>query len=109
MMETSKLFPDGFNLTRTNDSIDRKNFAKHSTRTQCWPRYYLLDFGLSRVYDPALGPPQEDIIRGGDKSAPEHQGDNMSCNPFPTDIYYFGNMFEASFPDPNVRRDRLGL
>lgn len=73
-------------------------FALTSTRTECWPRYYLIDFGLSRRYNPVHGPPLEDVILGGDKSPPEHApGNTMGCNPFPTDTYYVGNLLKRYF------------
>ncbi|KAJ7690338.1 hypothetical protein B0H17DRAFT_1134368 [Mycena rosella] len=60
------------------------------------PRYYIIDFGLSRRYDPALnGPPREEVILGGDKSPPERR--NNWCNPSPTDIYYLGNVLKEEF------------
>ena len=76
------------------DDLDRFDLsvpAKHFTRSECPPKYYFIDFGLSRRYDPKDGPPLEPIIRGGDKSVPEFQNSNAPCNPFPTDIYYLGN------------------
>ncbi|KAJ7152632.1 hypothetical protein C8R43DRAFT_1189593 [Mycena crocata] len=80
-----------FTLNTTNDDL-----TYFITRTACWPRYYSIDFGLSRRYDPDKGPPLEEMIRGGDKSAPEHR-DGDSCNPFPTDIYYLGNLLDREF------------
>ncbi|KAJ7658076.1 hypothetical protein B0H17DRAFT_955399 [Mycena rosella] len=95
VLDPEKLFPHGTHpinvwATPTNDAL-----AYHTHRTACWPRYYIIDFGLSRRYDPANGPPLEDVIRGADKSPPEHRG--TSCNPFPTDIYFLGNMLREDF------------
>ncbi|EIW62677.1 uncharacterized protein TRAVEDRAFT_43020 [Trametes versicolor FP-101664 SS1] len=58
-------------------------------------KYYFIDFGLSRRYDPMDGPPREHPIRGGDKSVPEFQPGVWKgelLDPFPTDIYYLGNL-----------------
>jgi len=77
-----------------HDERDRFDFsveAKHYTRSQDPPRYYLIDFGLSRRYDPKDGPPLEPPIFGGDKSVPEFRKSVAPCNPFSTDIYYAGN------------------
>jgi hypothetical protein len=75
---------------------DYRGKTEGRTRTWCRPRYYLIDLGLSRQYDPANGPPLEIPIRGGDtKSAPEHRDIETPCNPFPTDIYYVGNLVEG--------------
>ena len=71
--------------------------VKKYTRTWRPPRYLLIDFGLSRLYDPANGPPLDYPLRGGDKSAPEHQGPKMLCNPFPTDVYYLGNLVREDY------------
>ncbi|KAK0501734.1 hypothetical protein EDD18DRAFT_1054750, partial [Armillaria luteobubalina] len=68
------------------------------------PRYYLIDFGQVRRYDPADG-----VLRGADKMAPEH------CNLeapterdlFLTDIFYLENMPREHFSD--VRLDFLRL
>ncbi len=53
--------------------------------------------GLSRQYDPANGPPLEKPLRGGDKSAPEHKDLQTACDPFPTDVYYLGNLVREQF------------
>jgi hypothetical protein len=54
--------------------------------------------GLSRQYSPANGSPLEKPLRGGDKSAPEHQDPQMPpCDPFPTDVYYLGNLVREKF------------
>ena len=60
------------------------------TRTQRPPRYYLIDFGLSRQYESQNS---LDICHG---SAPEHQI-GAQCNPFSTDIYYLGNLVRQEF------------
>ena len=67
--------------------------AKHLSRTECPPKYYFIDFGISRRYDPEDKAPLEPPIRGGDKSVPEFMEDiDIPRNPFQTDIYYAGNL-----------------
>ena len=65
------------------------------------PRYYFIDFGLSRQY------PSRDVmdepLPGGDESAPEHQPGRPPCNPFHTDIYYIGNLVRNEFMEVCVR------
>lgn len=39
----------------------------------------------------------ERILRGGDKSAPEHNKGLQYCDPFPTDVYYLGNLIKNEF------------
>ncbi len=71
--------------------------AKYLTRTARPVRYYFIDFGPSRRYNPEDGPPREHPIRGGDKSVPEFKNWNGDLlDPFPTDIYYVGNMIQES-------------
>lgn len=99
MYDPYDMYPDGFHPTSINRKKNWKGRAKHHTRTQRPPKYYLIDFGISRKYDPTVGPPRELPLKGGDKSAPEHQGDayNVPCDPFATDIYYLGNLICVQF------------
>lgn len=94
MFDPSGMYPQGFHPTQMNRSRDFKCRAMRYTRTQMPPRYYLIDFGLSRQYlsREALDEP----LRGGDKSAPEHRY-RAPCNPFQTDIYYLGNLVREQF------------
>jgi hypothetical protein len=94
MFDPSKMYPQGYHPTQMNRNRDFKGRAKRYTRTQRPPRYYLIDFGLSRQYltRKALDVP----LRGGDKTAPEHQNPTR-CNPFYTDIYYLGNLVRQEF------------
>ncbi|KAK0454495.1 hypothetical protein EV421DRAFT_1757217 [Armillaria borealis] len=105
MLDASELYPEGFSpvnpwLVPNHSGLEK---AKHITRIQCWPRYYLIDFGISRRYDPSNVPPMEPPISGGDKHPPEHSIITVnppwvdSCNPFPTDVYYLGSMLKRIF------------
>lgn len=78
-------------------SKDFRHKIKGYSRTRRPTRYLLIDFGLSRQYDPANGPPLEDPLHGGDRSAPEHQDGKTPCNPFPTDVYYLGNLVRQHY------------
>lgn len=99
MMDVSSMFPEGFHPIATSRKPDYTGDAKYYTRTQRPHKYYIIDFGLSCFYDPANEPPQDYPIVGGDKSVPEFQGDGVYnlYNPFPTDIYYLGNMIRQDF------------
>jgi serine/threonine protein kinase len=94
MLDPSGMYPDGFHPIKINRSKDFKGTAARYDRTQRPPRYYLIDFGLSRQYSSrnVLDKP----LRGGDKSAPEHRHGRL-CNPFHTDIYYLGNLIRERF------------
>ncbi|KAI0253541.1 hypothetical protein BJV78DRAFT_1122973, partial [Lactifluus subvellereus] len=97
MLDPSKMYPKSFHPANIKRSRDFCGKAKGYTRTWRPPRYLLIDFGLSRQYDPANGSPLDRPLRGGDKSAPEHQDGNTPCNPFPTDVYYLGNLVREGF------------
>ncbi|OJT15428.1 hypothetical protein TRAPUB_8016 [Trametes pubescens] len=91
------LYPNMFHPRVTDKSRDWKGTAKHSTRTLNPVKYYFIDFGLSRRYDPKDGPPREHPILGGDKSVPEFRNWNGELlDPFPTDIYYLGNIIRIN-------------
>jgi hypothetical protein len=92
MLDPSNMYPESFHPVRISRSKDFRHKAKAYSRTRRPTRYLLIDFGLSRYYDPANGPPLDKPLRGGDKSAPEHQDGKTLCNPFPTDVYYLGNV-----------------
>jgi hypothetical protein len=75
----------------------KSGFVRYTTRTERPPKYYFIDFGISRRYDPKDGPPLEDPIWGGEKSVPEFLSSNDACNPFPTDVYYLGILIRKEF------------
>jgi serine/threonine protein kinase len=94
MSDASGMYPKGYHPIQLNRNLNFKGQAKRHPRTARPPRYYLIDFGLSRRYSSrnALDEP----LRGGDKSAPEHMH-GRRCNPFRTDIYYLGNLVREHF------------
>ncbi len=91
-MDGDKMFPGGWNNNFPDLTPDGKKKAKAFTRTQKPPKYYFIDFGLSRQYDTSETDPLEEPIMGGDRTVPEFKTDKELCNPFHTDIYYIGNM-----------------
>ncbi|KIJ60042.1 hypothetical protein HYDPIDRAFT_139776 [Hydnomerulius pinastri MD-312] len=98
MLDPSKLYPDSFHPMETSLKRDYSGFAKHFTRTQRPPKYYFIDFGLSRRYGPSETNPLEEPIWGGDKEVPEFQNNSKTpCNPFPTDVFYIGNAIKKDF------------
>jgi len=94
MFYPSGMYPEGFHPVKIDRKRNFKGKATAYTRTQRPPRYVLIDFGLSRQYTTreAVDHP----LRGGDKTAPEHQS-KMPSNPFHTDIYYIGNLLREHF------------
>jgi hypothetical protein len=97
MLDPANMYPKSFHPTDLGRSKDFRRKAKQYSRTRRPTRYLLIDFGLSRRYDPADGPPSDEPIHGGDKSAPELQDDKISYNPFPTDVYYLGNLVREEY------------
>jgi hypothetical protein len=94
MLDPSEMYPNGFHPTQINRRPNFNGRAKRHTRTRRPPRYYLIDFGLSRRY--ASRDAFDEPLRGGDRTAPEHQRGGP-CNPFQTDIYYLGNLIREEF------------
>ena len=97
MLDPSGMYPNSFHPADPGKSKDFRRNVKGYSRTRRPTRYLLIDFGLSRFYDPAKGPPLDKPVRGGDKSAPEHQDRETPCNPFPTDVYYLGNLVREDY------------
>ncbi|KAI0930004.1 hypothetical protein AcW1_008785 [Taiwanofungus camphoratus] len=97
MMDPRPLYPDMYHPRLVLRTRDIKWRAKHYTRTVRPTKYYLIDFGLSRKYNLDNGPPREDPIWGGDRTVPEFQQSHVPCDPFPTDVYYLGNMIREDF------------
>ena len=97
MMDPVPMFPKLYHPLSKISSMDLKGYAKYYSRTLRPTKYYLIDFGLSRRYRPEDGPPREYPIWGGDKTVPEFQHSDDPCDPFPTDIYYLGNMIRENF------------
>lgn len=98
MMDPREMYPQGFDFLESSKKKGGRGRAPHYSRTERPPRYYFIDFGLSCRYTDD-GPHVEYPVRGGDKTVPEHQGDkyDIPCDPFPTDIYYLGNMIKTRF------------
>jgi len=94
MFDPSRMYPKGYHPSQINRNRDFKGRAKRYTRTDRPPRYYLIDFGLSRRYSSRNV--VDDPLRGGDRTAPEHRHGGR-CNPFRTDIYYIGNLVREQF------------
>ena len=97
MLDPAHLYPELFHPVATNLNRNLTGDAKHFTRTQRPPKYYFIDFGISRRYDPSDTNPKEIPIWGGDKEVPEFQHSNKPCDPFATDVFYIGNAIKMDF------------
>ncbi|KAJ7269600.1 hypothetical protein C8J57DRAFT_1180644 [Mycena rebaudengoi] len=105
MQDPEQLYPSGFHPVNYCMNTNHDGLAHSLKRTACWPRYYIIDFGLSRRYSPAKGPPAEPTptLTNGDKAPPEYAA--AESNPFPTDIYYLGNLLRRHF----IRSDQCSV
>ncbi|KAF7363869.1 Protein kinase domain-containing protein [Mycena sanguinolenta] len=102
MMDGASLYSIPFHPIQQDRKRDYTGKVQPSlTRTQHPVKYYLTDFGLSRRYKPEERPPLEPTTRGGDKTAPEMELD--VCDPFPTDVYYLGNLIKTEFLEARNR------
>jgi hypothetical protein len=101
MFDPSGMYPNGFHPRNIDRNRNLKGAAMAYTRTERPPVYYFIDFGLSRQY--ISRDVMDEPLRGGDKSAPEHQS-GRRCNPFHTDIYYIGNLVRQEFMKVNKLR-----
>lgn len=99
MLDPKPMFPDMYHPLCTNKKRSFTGTAKRYSRTERPTKYYYIDFGLSRKYSLENGPPRELPILGGDKTVPEFQdeGYDKAVDPFPTDIYYLGNLIRMAF------------
>ncbi|KAH9913054.1 uncharacterized protein B0H18DRAFT_1097494 [Fomitopsis serialis] len=101
MMDPTPMFPEMFHYASELYNRDRTGPAKCFARTERSPKYFWTDFGLSVKYDldSETAPRLELPIMGGDKTAPEHQGElyHVPCDPIPTDVYYVGNLMREYF------------
>ena len=92
MFDPRPLYPQMYHPGLKHRSHDFKGNARHGSRTRHPVKYYLIDFGLSRKYDADNLSPRERPIWGGDKTVPEFQTSDDPMDPYPTDVYYAGNL-----------------
>ena len=113
MMESLPLFPKLFHPQHVSATVDMQGRAKpRYTRTQRPVKYYLIDFGLSGIYDPHKGETLDLPVLSGDKTVPEFQNRRDQLHDvYPTDVYYIGNMVRGSFLQVRsfIPRSPIGL
>lgn len=102
MMDAPEVFPRGFHpCTRGRDSggmYDIKTVPRHKTWAPV--RYYLIDFGISRIFEPDQ--PHEVVGDDGpDREVPE-MSDVRLYDPFPADVFIMGNTFKKYFLQVNA-------
>ena len=98
MMDSKPILPEMFHPQRPWRMLDGRREVKPYTRTARPVKYYFVDFGHARRYNPEDTNPLEVPILGGDKTVPEFQNDRETPrNPFHTDVYYMGNLIRREF------------
>ncbi|KAG1725264.1 uncharacterized protein EDB91DRAFT_1168927 [Suillus paluster] len=103
MMDAKDLYAEPYHPVKPYMKRDFSGHVSHYTRTRRPPKYYFIDFGLSRQYDAGEENPLEYPIFGGDKSVPEFKHNlDIPLNPFPTDVYYLGNVVREQFLDTKM-------
>ncbi|KII90244.1 hypothetical protein PLICRDRAFT_138811 [Plicaturopsis crispa FD-325 SS-3] len=104
MMDATPLYPEPYHPHANNMKRDWSGKMRPYTRTQRPVKYYYIDFGFSRRYSPGehlLEMP----LRGGVKTVPEFQTGPGPFDPFPTDIWYLGEMIRSEFMEELVGFD----
>jgi len=102
MMDAKDLYLHPPHPVAHNMRRDFSGPVKHTTRTRRPVKYYLIDFGLSRRYNPEDMPPLEPPPWGGDRTVPEFLKSDEPCNPFPVDVYFLGNVVRQNFIEGDV-------
>jgi len=101
-MDASPIFPNFHHPISDMKNFEFTGPAKYCQRTSRPVKYFLVDFGIARRYEPFDTPPLEDIILGGNKTLPEHRLKINPCNPFAVDIYYLGSLLSTTCIEPYI-------
>jgi serine/threonine protein kinase len=106
LMNADDMYPGGFHAADPSMTPDWSGKAKHFSRTERPPKYYLIDFGISVRFSPDDSTPRTRVDAwGGDfDRPPEIEQVNAEYDPFPTDVYYMGNIIKHNFTE--VRNTR---
>lgn len=99
MMDPRPMYPDMFHPLSPDMDVALRKKAKHFTRTERPVKYYFIDFGISGCYPSNEATPSAmvPVHVGGDRTVPEFQRLAEMHDPFPTDIYYVGNLVRETF------------
>ncbi|KAJ3823074.1 kinase-like domain-containing protein [Lentinula raphanica] len=97
-MDANAMYNRTFHPINTKKRYDWSGKVLHHSRTRRPPRYYLIDFGQSRLYDPSRSRPHEYALRSGGYMPPEGL-EGTPCDPFATDVFLLGNLIRTSFLD----------
>ena len=91
MIESEKMFPEGFHFKNDLRKFDLSGPAKFYTRTQRPSKYFIIDFGMARRYGSDNDSPLEPTITK-DKVV-------KLQNPYQVDVYLAGELVRQVFLD----------
>ena len=91
MIESEKMFPEGFHFKNDLRKPDLSGPAKFYTRTQRPSKYFIIDFGMARRYGSDNDSPLEPTILK-DKAV-------QLQNPYQVDVYLAGELVRQVFLD----------
>jgi hypothetical protein len=78
-----------------NLNRDYTRQMKPRTRTLFPVKYYFIDFGSARQFNPKDGPPRIPVGHGEDRSVPNTK--HRRTDPFAVDVYRVGNIIREGF------------
>ena len=90
MIESEKMFPEGYHPWVDLRKPDLSGPAKIYTRTQRPSKYFIIDFGMARRYEPDNDSPVERTVT--------EKGVQLQ-NPFQVDVYLAGELLRHGFLD----------
>ena len=90
MLESEKMFPEGYHPRKDVRKPDLSGPAKFYTRTQRPSKYFIIDFGMSRRYESDNDSPMELTVT--------EKGVQLQ-NPFQVDIHLAGELLRQVFLD----------
>jgi hypothetical protein len=101
MMDSAPLYAEPIHPVDDSKNRDFTGPSKPRSRTLYPVKYYHIDFGKARRYNPEDGPPRISVGIGGDRSVPEFKT-NEDCDPFAVDVFRAGNIIRECFTDVSV-------
>ena len=97
-MDPKPILPEGSHPQCYRRTKDMEREIRPHSRTARPVKYYLADFGMSQRCSPEVLEPLAVPLHGGDRTAPELRADSLTPrNPFPTDVYYMGDLIRRDF------------
>jgi hypothetical protein len=95
MYDPTKMYPDMYHPLMTDMTLDLTQKARRYNRTECPPKYYFMDFCISRRY--LANPTLDYVVRWKNHFAPEYKRPEHPCDPFALDVYLLGTMIKTHF------------